>query len=116
MKIVAIHQVLNDSDDDDFDDLDDLDDSEQTFFILLSLRGNRHPEFEEMYHQDQIQVGYIPQSDDVLYVVVDDGGGEDDDEDDMYLMMMMMIFGRYDAATEDRQIVWKKMIINFIER
>ena len=31
-------------------------------------------------------------------------------------MMMMKIFGRYDAATEDRQIVWKKMIINFIER
>ena len=23
---------------------------------------------------------------------------------------------KYDAATEDRQIVWKKMIINFIER
>ena len=54
------------------------------FFILLSLRGNRHPEFEEMYHQDQIQVRYIPQSDDVAYVVVvDDGGGEDDDEDDI---------------------------------
>ena len=31
-------------------------------------------------------------------------------------MMMMMMFDRYDAATEDRQIVWKKMIINFIER
>jgi len=27
-----------------------------------------------------------------------------------------MIELRYDAATEDRQIVWKKMIINFIER
>ena len=34
----------------------------------------------------------------------------------MMWMMMMIIFGRYDAATEDRQIVWKKMIINFIER
>ena len=34
----------------------------------------------------------------------------------MMMMMMMMMFDRYDAATEDRQIVWKKMIINFIER
>ena len=87
----------------------------KTFFILLSLRGNRHPEFEEMYHQDQIQVRYIPQSDDVALCCSwwwwwwRWWWG-------WYLMMMMMIFGRYDAATEDRQIVWKKMIINFIER
>ena len=32
------------------------------------------------------------------------------------MVVKMVIFGRYDAATEDRQIVWKKMIINFIER
>ena len=80
---MAIHQALHDDDDNIFDNLDD---QEKTLFILLSLRGNRHPELEEMYHQDQIQVRYISQTDDVVYVVVDDdddgGGGEDNNDND----------------------------------
>lgn len=26
------------------------------------------------------------------------------------------LFGRYDASTEDKQYIWRTMIINFIER